>query len=561
MIYTTCKYAPEELFAGFGEKVERLDPNPVSFSCADSCAHPNLCGFAKAVIEEVNRKKIRCLILTDCCDAMRKTFDTLQNMGLDFLYFLPLPHKRGEAEIRMFARELQKLEKAFRAFSGKSFSTARAEAASRAAMRPAEAEEDEYISLTGAHGGSMLREQIRRACPELAVRDDTCSGNRTFSPAETEAAAGESEEAFFYRYAGLLLSGLSPCMRMLNVREREKMTENPGLKGIVYHTIKFCDYYSFEYTGLRNRVQVPLLKIETDTTPQSSGQLKTRIEAFAETMRALKRKEKPGTAGTEMKKEEIRYAAGVDSGSTSTDVVILDRNRHIVGSAIVPTGMSAASGAENALQEALKAAGLTREDLDVIISTGYGRDALGFPSVTEITCHAKGARYLFGDVKTIIDIGGQDSKIIRIDDEGNVLNFIMNDKCAAGTGRFLEMQARALMISLEEMSSRGKAWKNEVRISNMCTVFAESEVVSLVAQNTDIADIIHGLNVSVAEKTVSLIRRGKGEPAYVMTGGVSKNSGVVSCLEEKLGCPVRVSEYSQLCGAIGAALIGLTAAP
>ena len=116
----------------------------------------------------------------------------------------------------------------------------------------------------------------------------------------------------------------------------------------------------------------------------------------------------------------------------------------------------------------------------------------------------------------------------------------------------------ALGLSMEEMSTRGNAWKNEVRISNMCTVFAESEVVSLVAKNTDIADIIHGLNVSVAEKTVSLIRRGKGEPAYVMTGGVSKNPGVVSCLEEKLGCPVKVSEYSQLCGAIGAALIGLT---
>ena len=130
----------------------------------------------------------------------------------------------------------------------------------------------------------------------------------------------------------------------------------------------------------------------------------------------------------------------------------MDKSGHIVGSAMVPTGMSAAKGAENALAAALEDAGLAKDSLDVIIATGYGRDALGFPSVTEITCHAKGARFLFGGAQTVIDIGGQDSKIIRIDEEGNVLNFIMNDKCAAGTGRFLEMQARALGLSMEEMS-------------------------------------------------------------------------------------------------------------
>lgn len=558
MIYTTCKYAPEELFAGFGEEVKRLDPNPASFSCSDGCAHPNLCGFAKAVIEEVNRLKISRLIITDCCDAMRKTCDVLESAGMDFLYFLPLPHKTGEPEIRMFAGQLKKLKDSYAAFSKKTFSVAEAVQACRASAVPQKTEEGkEYISLTGAHGGSMLLEQIKTACPELMVKDDTCSGNRHFSLPDTEEAFPDTEEEFFLWYAKLLLNGLVPCMRMLDIRKRLK-EDDTGLKGIVYHTIKFCDYYSFEYTGLKNRTKAPLLKIETDTTPQSSGQLKTRIEAFAETMRTLKKKEDPGTAGKKPDTDEIRYAAGVDSGSTSTDVVIMDKSGHIAGSAIVPTGMSAAKGAEKALAAALEDAGLAKDSLDVIIATGYGRDALGFPSVTEITCHAKGARFLFGGAQTVIDIGGQDSKIIRIDEEGNVLNFIMNDKCAAGTGRFLEMQARALGLSMEEMSTRGNAWKNEVRISNMCTVFAESEVVSLVAKNTDIADIIHGLNVSVAEKTVSLIRRGKGEPAYVMTGGVSKNPGVVSCLEEKLGCPVKVSEYSQLCGAIGAALIGLT---
>ena len=182
---------------------------------------------------------------------------------------------------------------------------------------------------------------------------------------------------------------------------------------------------------------------------------------------------------------------------------------------------------------------------------------MGGSSVTEITCHARGANYLFPQARTIIDIGGQDSKVIRVDDSGNVENFIMNDKCAAGTGRFLEMQAKALSLSMEQMSSLGLSWKKEIHISNMCTVFAESEVVSLVAKNEAVADIIHGLNESVAAKTVSLVSRGKGRPGYCMTGGVSRNTGVVQCLEQKLKEKVLVSDRSQLCGAIGAALIGL----
>ena len=132
----------------------------------------------------------------------------------------------------------------------------------------------------------------------------------------------------------------------------------------------------------------------------------------------------------------------------------------------------------------------------------------------------------------------------------------MTDKCAAGTGRFLEMQARTLGLTMEEMSRIGLEWKNEIQISNMCTVFAESEVVSLVAKDTPVADIIHGRNSSVAAKTASLVKRGKGEPDYVMTGGVSWNQGVVQCLEKALNSPVKTSGQSQLCGAIGAAILG-----
>ena len=159
-------------------------------------------------------------------------------------------------------------------------------------------------------------------------------------------------------------------------------------------------------------------------------------------------------------------------------------------------------------------------------------------------------------MRTVIDIGGQDIKAISIDENGAVKNFLMNDKCAAGTGRFLEMMARTLGLSLEEMSTRGLEWKENVVISSMCTVFAESEVVSQVAQNKDVADIIHGLNVSVASKVGALAARlGKKNPGeYMMTGGVAKNKGIIQALEEKLGAKLYICDEAQLCGALGAAL-------
>ena len=256
-----------------------------------------------------------------------------------------------------------------------------------------------------------------------------------------------------------------------------------------------------------------------------------------------------------------RYYVGIDSGSTSTDVAILDRNKQLVAGVILPTGAGASAGAERALEEALKQGGLTMEDIAATVTTGYGRSAIqiGDKSITEITCHAKGAYFLDPTVRTIIDIGGQDSKVIRLDDQGNVVNFLMNDKCAAGTGRFLELMARTLELSMEEMSWAGLEWKEDIAISSMCTVFAESEVVSLIAQNKDRGDIIHGLNQSVASRTAALCRRLGGEANYMMTGGVSKNRGVVEAIQRELGVELIVSDRAQLNGALGAALFAMVA--
>ena len=157
-------------------------------------------------------------------------------------------------------------------------------------------------------------------------------------------------------------------------------------------------------------------------------------------------------------------------------------------------------------------------------------------------------------MRTVIDIGGQDSKVIRLDDRGGVASFVMNDKCAAGTGRFLEMMAKTLELSLEEISTIGLQWKEEITISSMCTVFADSEVVSLVARNKALPDIVHGLNNSVASRAAALFRRVKGEPVCMMTGGVARNAGVVKAIEGALDLPLFIHEDAQVCGALGAAL-------
>lgn len=250
------------------------------------------------------------------------------------------------------------------------------------------------------------------------------------------------------------------------------------------------------------------------------------------------------------------YFAGIDSGSTSTDVVILDKDKKIAAGIILPTGAGTAIGAERALECALQEAGLKREDIDEVVTTGYGRTAIqiGDRSITEITCHARGAHFLEPKVRTVVDIGGQDSKVIRLDEDGSVKNFVMNDKCAAGTGRFLEMMARTMEMSLDEIGRAGLSWDEDITISSMCTVFTESEVVSLIAQNKRPDDIVHGLNKAVASKTAALVKRVGGEEAYMMTGGVAQNQGLVKTLEDRLGTTLIISDKAQLCGALGAAL-------
>lgn len=555
MIYSACRYAPIELFAGFRTQVQRLDPVVKDYACAEACTHPNLCGYAKALYEEIQTKHVDELVLTDCCDATRRLYDALVEEGtMKFLWLLPLPHKNGAAEIQLFAQSLEDLQQAYSSYRWKTFDVDLAIQAyenQRMALESNQSEMGDCIRVAGAHASHDLVEMVQKTFAGIDIENDTCTGNRRMMMPAKE------RDHFFLWYAEYLLNQSCPCMRMQHDDEQETSPEQKKrILGTVFHTIKFCDFYSFAYLKEKSQ-NGPLLKIETDATQQSEGQLRTRLEAFREEL-GLDEQE------NEMAEEKQNvsgpvYTAGIDSGSASTDAVILDAHGSILGKAIVPTGSGAVDGARKALEIALQQAGLKQENLSRIVTTGYGRSSIEIEgrAVTEITCHARGAHFLDPEVRTVIDIGGQDSKVICIDADGKVKNFVMNDKCAAGTGRFLEMQAQAMGLTMAQMSERGLQWKKDVTISSMCTVFAESEVVSLVANNVAPEDIIHGLNKAIAEKTAGLVARSAGGPVFMMTGGVAQNRGVVDCLSKKLNTRVRVSPYAQVCGSLGAALIAL----
>ncbi|MBI4464931.1 MAG: 2-hydroxyglutaryl-CoA dehydratase [Acidobacteria bacterium] len=253
------------------------------------------------------------------------------------------------------------------------------------------------------------------------------------------------------------------------------------------------------------------------------------------------------------------HAAGVDVGSTQTKAIVLSEDRRIVGRALINTGAYVSQAAERAFQKAVADAGISLEQMAYVVGTGYGRYKVTFgdAQITEISCHARGAKFLFPNTKTVIDMGGQDAKGIRVGEDGDVKDFVMNDKCAAGTGRFLSNSAEALGISLDEIGPISLQAKKSVRLSTVCAVFVESDIMSYLAEGKTMPDILGGVHSAIAARVVSLIRRVGIEPDVTFTGGVSRNIGMVRALEEKLQLPVNVCEDSHFIGAIGAALFAL----
>lgn len=246
---------------------------------------------------------------------------------------------------------------------------------------------------------------------------------------------------------------------------------------------------------------------------------------------------------------------GIDIGSSSSKAALINNNKELIATSVVNMG-TGTRGPEEVFNNVLMLADIDRKDIDYTVATGYGRVTFrnADSQITEISCHAKGVSFLMKDVKTIIDIGGQDAKVIKIDNEGKVKNFVMNEKCAAGTGRFLEVMARVLGCKIDELSDLADKATTDIPISSVCTVFAESEVISRLASGAAIEDVARGAHLSIAKRILGMCNRVGFEPAITMTGGVALNNNMVKILGAELGSEVIAAPYTQAAGAIGAAV-------
>ncbi len=644
MITYICKYAPIEILEAFGTSAAIMEPHAANFTQADTLMHPNMCSYIKAVLEDFERGDYEGMLFTTCCDSSRRLYDTLRRLHPDkFFFSFDLPRKNNDIAVSLYAEQMEQLIAEYAAFSRKTFNADRlAEVCaektamqerkrertgggtpgSRSGSRPgrdAEFETDLNVCLAGARPGSEIKQLIGDLGAHIAL-DLTCTGitreyhiDNDCRAADFSGGAGQSFDecgchtTILKSYAAALL-GQIPCMRMAQVDDRAEtlLAQAENLDGILYHTVKFCDIYSYEYTRFKETIGLPIVKLETDATSQCAGQVLTRIEAFFESLRARK-KNAHGTgpsdgmegedafcdtcmdgmygacAAPRISKEDIEadraggpanavpssaankqgdkpmYIMGIDSGSTSTNAIIINEKKEILSFAVLRTGAKSAGSAERIRSEVLDLAGLTPEDITCTVSTGYGRVSIPFAdrNVTEISCHGRGAHFINPAVRTILDIGGQDSKAIRLNENGDVTDFVMNDKCAAGTGRFLEMMADTLEVGIEELGPLSLQSKENVEISSMCSVFAESEVISLIAQNKEPADIARGIHRAIAGKAMSLLRKVGPGREFMMTGGVAKNPGMVAVLEEMLGAPLYIFDKPEIVGALGAALYGL----
>ncbi len=576
MIGYVCKYTPVELLKAMGADPVRIDPQVSEFTEADTLMHPNTCSYAKSVLEEMKIHDYEGIVLTTCCDSIRRLYDTLCQLYPDkFFYLLDIPRKMKGLAGELYTKQLLAMVEAYGEFTGEPLEQAavlkelkeilKRQQAEAYLKKAPTAQGALRIGIMGARCPMSIRELLLRNGAQIAF-DLTCTGMERSEQMKGRIPR-DTTLVTMQTYGEALLNQV-PCSRMVNASGREQFLEGfrDSLDGIVYHTVKFCDSYSYEYTDLHNTTTVPVLKVETDLTRQCEGQIRTRIEAFLESLSGMDEQvdDRIAAGRRRMKGEESLdkiLVMGVDSGSTSTNAVIMNGNKELLADVVIRTGAKTSESAKRALDEVLTKAGIQKEDLALIVSTGYGRVSIPYAdkNVTEISCHGKGALYFNPQIRTILDIGGQDSKAISLNADGEVTDFVMNDKCAAGTGRFLEAMARTLEVGIEELGPISLASTKEVEISSMCTVFAESEVISLIAQNTEKSDIARGVHRAIAGKAFSLLRRVGLNGEFMMTGGVAKNEGVVKEVEEKIGASLFLCEKPDIVGAVGAALYALEA--
>jgi len=564
MIYYSCSYIPMEAMLGSDSEFHRITSDaPVS--CHElGC---NLCGYAKTVYEKgMELNSGDCLLIADSCDAMRRIGDLLSELSSARVFILRLPWRSDVDAIEFLSGEIGDLT-TFLENSGVAVNLhegigrfndlvdyvlaneIRVEGADLSrlylsALDGTKAEIDssnlvsggvrKRIALTGGVTDMRAFDTAVEKTGGITVSNDTCLGRRPFS-----SKTDDNVEPLM-AIAERLLKWRSPCARF---SERISASDESA-DATVFVVPKFCDFFDF----VRPLDNEKTYRVELDFPLNSDGQLTTRIGALMEKndSRSVLHTEEGTT---------VIYA-GVDSGSTTTNGVLIDGKGRIIFSKTVRTGIRASNTAEALMQEMTEFSRKNGNQIGKCISTGYGRLLVSSASdkITEISCHARGVFELFPEARGIIDIGGQDSKVIRLNSEGNVEDFAMNDKCAAGTGRFLEVMASALELDTEKMSSLARKSKKDISISSVCTVFAESEVVSLIGMGEGIEDISAGLFKAIAKRVGAMYSRLGSPTPLVFTGGVARNAGVVEAMKMLFKTEILIPDVPDIMGAFGAAL-------
>ncbi|HOY26359.1 MAG: acyl-CoA dehydratase activase [Mesotoga sp.] len=566
MILYTCSYIPLEILMGTGKDFERL------LSAASSSCHElgcNLCGYAKIVYGAgMELDKGDLLLVADSCDAMRRVGDLLSESSRAGVFMMRLPWKRDERAVEFMASEILRLIE-FLEEKGIDVNLSAGVERFNGLIDHVRSLESTLVGrdltelyLSALNGlkhdptGSRVKNKtagkdfglaggivdmseidaIIESAGGVITRNDTCLGARPFA---SRTRVGE-DPAFYV--AQRLIGWRAPCGRF----SEESEDECEGLDGLLYAIPKFCDFYDFT----RNTSNSKIYRAEIDYPLNSHGQIATRVGALLEKNLARR---------SEIERGERSVFLGIDSGSTTTNGVLTDSTGKILRWKTIRTGINALASARRLYEELLSQSGGSKEEIARIVATGYGRELIDFAdeTVTEISCHARAVARLFPSAIGIVDIGGQDSKVIKLSAEGNVEDFSMNDRCAAGTGRFLEVMAKVLELDTGEMASLALRSSRELSISSVCTVFAESEVVSLIGRGEKIEDISAGLFNAIVKRVAAMYARlGSPEP-LVFTGGVARNAGVVRSMERVLKRKITVPEVPDIMGAYGAALFAM----
>ncbi|WP_041082583.1 acyl-CoA dehydratase activase [Thermotoga profunda] len=557
MIVYNCPMVPFEFFKALGVPFKRIK----NLGCEFNELNSNICSFCRKSVLSVDKDDI--VVWIDSCDSARRTADFLKQTNK--VFELHIPTVSDQQAVLRLSKDLKALWQSLKSIFGdvsderlfraqKNFEE-QMKLLERALSGDSKEIKELYEKMTGerwigstqSKGKSILvlGAPIDQNLVQIIEENGGNVINATCSGVYSIISNTLNSDDVFRNIAYRILNRKIMCMRSAPQRDLSDLIDKIKPSAIVLHTIKFCDFYNFDEREIR-KTKIPFVVIENDLTALSNAQIKTRIQALMELL----------THRENAFKREFDLFVGIDSGSTTTKISVINTEEKLLYKNIVKTGAYPVATAKKLFEEVIEKFKVPREKI-YLVCTGYGRATLDFAheQITEITCHARGVHFLIPEVRTIIDIGGQDSKVIKVEN-GQVVEFVMNDKCAAGTGRFLEVMANVLDVPLQKIGKLSLEYTKEIDISSVCTVFAESEVVSLRASGHKREDILYAIHKAIARRISAMYERVKGTQPVILTGGVALNEGVKKALERILGIQIQIPPEPVLTGALGAAVIG-----